>query len=272
MFVYVLKLLPLLFIKVEETVKTFDGFKRCFVHRITSSYNVEIPTVKNSNGVVMSWLFQITNFCPLIFRYIINFALFTGLIRVLATDGIDKIFGFKFKFSMKMGQLVATSGIIHKSSFFDTISLFIDNITLIGKYWSNVIFFFFSTDKENFILSLNRSKFLRKNICISYRNFNGSLGVQLVDKKTFLLFIVIMQPRLYTGQNIIGLKTNHIMKKSSEFIYFGFYFDDRSRIFLNKIDMIPNFRFEFCIFTFKFLNEMFLLKDFQILFALIVIL
>ena len=104
-----------------------------------------------------------------------------------------------------------TSRIIHKSPLFDSVSLLIDNVTFIWKNWSDVIFFFLTTNEENFILSLNRSEFLRENVRISDRNFDGSLGVQLVDEKTFLLFIVVMQPRFDTGQNIIWFKTNHIM-------------------------------------------------------------
>ena len=167
---------------------------------------------------------------------------------------------------------MTTPRIVHKCTFLDTICLFINDITFIWKNWSNIIFFFLTTDKKDFVLGLNRSKFLWKNISISNRNFYCCLGIQLMNEKRFLLLVVVMKTRFYTSQDIIRFKTNNIMQESSKFINFTFDFNNWSSIFLHKINMITNFGFKFSIFRFKFLNKMFLLKYFEVLLALIMIL
>lgn len=91
-----------------------------------------------------------------------------------------------------MSQLMTRSLVVHEGPLLNLVGLLIDDVALIGKDGSNVIFFLLATDKENLVLGLNRCKFLRQNIRISDRNLNGSLGVELVDQKGPVLLIVIM--------------------------------------------------------------------------------
>jgi len=54
MLVHMLKLFPLLLTEIEETVKSFDRFKWCFIERVSTTNHVEISAVKDGDGVVVS--------------------------------------------------------------------------------------------------------------------------------------------------------------------------------------------------------------------------
>lgn len=101
-FVHVLKTLPLLLVKVQETIKSFDWFKRCFVHAVSSTNHVNISTVEHSHSVVVAWLLQVANFCPLVLWNVIHFALFGCLIWVLWAYGVNEIFSLELKFPVKV--------------------------------------------------------------------------------------------------------------------------------------------------------------------------
>lgn len=160
MFVDVLQLFPFLLPEVQETVESLDGFERRLVQRVSSADDVEVSAVEHSHGVVVSRLFQVANIGPLVLRDVINLASFAALIGVLASDGVDEILGFELKLSVKVSKLVATSWVVHEGSFLNTICLLIDDVTFIWKDRSDIIFLFFTTDKEDFVLSLNRRKFI----------------------------------------------------------------------------------------------------------------
>lgn len=61
----------------------------------------------------MPALVKITDQVPLVARHIVNLALFGRLIRVLAANSIDVIFGFVFESPVQMCQLVAALAIPH---------------------------------------------------------------------------------------------------------------------------------------------------------------
>lgn len=81
-----------------------------------------------------------------------------------------------------------------------------------------------------------------------------------------------MESWFNTGENIIWLEADNVMQEPSKFVYFAFDLNNRSGIFLDKVDVLTNFRFKFRILRLEFLNKVLLLKDFEILLALVVIL
>lgn len=81
--------------------------------------------------MIMSRLLQVTNIGPFVFGDIIHLTSFTRLIRILATNCINEILGFKFKFSVKMSQLMSTPWMIHEGSLLNSIGLLVDNIAFI---------------------------------------------------------------------------------------------------------------------------------------------
>lgn len=173
---------------------------------------------------------------------------------------------------MKVSQLMSTPWMIHKGLLLNFVCLLIDNIAFIRKHRSNVVFFLLSTNEENFILSLNRCKLIWKDVRISNSDLDCALGIKLMNKERFLFFIVIMQSWFNTSKNIIWLEADYIMQEPSKFVYFAFDLNNWSGIFLDEVNVLTNFRFKFGVFRLEFLNKVLLLKDFEILLALIVIL
>lgn len=170
---------------------------------------------------------------------------------------------------MQMCQLMSRSSIDHRSSFLNFIFLFIHNITFIRKNWSDIVFFFFSSNEKNFILCLNWWEFLRKNFSISNLNLNSILRIQLMNKQWFLFFAIIMKSRFYRSENIIWFEAYNIMQKASEFISFRFNLNHWPCIFLNVINMAANFIFKIFHILFKIWNYIFLLQNFQEFFWLV---
>jgi hypothetical protein len=78
---------------------------------------------------------------------------------------------------MKMGKLMTRSCIVHKCFFLYFICQFINNVTLIWKYTSNVILLFLTTNKENLILTLDGSEFLGQNFSVSDWNSDCCLSI-----------------------------------------------------------------------------------------------
>ena len=93
---------PTFVCQVQETIQSFDWFKRCFVHAVSSTDHVNISTVEHSHSVVVAWLLQVANFCPLVLWNVIHFALFGCLIWVLWANGINEIFSLELKFPVKV--------------------------------------------------------------------------------------------------------------------------------------------------------------------------
>ena len=164
---------------------------------------------------------------------------------------------------------MSRSCINHRSSLLDFIFLFINNIAFIREYWSNVVFFFLSSNKKYFILCLNRWKFLWKNISISNLNLYCILWIQLMNKQRLLFFAIIVKSWFYRSEYVIWFKTYNIMKKPSEFVSFRFYFNHWPCIFLNIINMATNFIFKIFHILFQIWNYIFLLQHFQKFFWLV---
>lgn len=80
-----------------------------------------------------------------------------------------------------------------------------------------------------------------------------------MNEQRFLFFVIIMKSWFNTGENIIWFEANHIMQEPSKFVYFTFDLNHWSSVFLDKVHVLTNFRFEFAVFTLEFLNAMFLL-------------
>lgn len=90
-----------------------------------------------------------------------------------------------------------------------------------------------------------------------------------MNKQAFLLLIVVMKAGFYTCQNIIRLKTDNIMQKSPKFIHLWFDINLRSGIELYEVNMTIDLIFKALVGLFKRRYVMFLLQNFQILFATI---
>lgn len=93
-----------------------------------------------------------------------------------------------------------------------------------------------------------------------------------MNEQTFLLLIVVMKSRFDAGQNVIWLKWNHIVEKSSKFVYFRFDLNLWSSINLHGINMWVNYVLKLVISLLKIENKMLLLQHLKIIFSLIEVL
>lgn len=165
----------------------------------------------NSNCVIVAGLREIAYFEPLVFWNIINFALFRRLVWVLGSYCVNIVLCLVFEFSVEMSELMTWSGINHTRALVNFILLFIHNKAFIWKYWPNIILFLFTSNKENFVLCLDGSEVLWKNISISEWDLNCGLSVQLVNKQRLLLIAVVVEPWFDWCQYVVWFKTNYIM-------------------------------------------------------------
>ena len=130
----VLELLPLLLVEIQEAIKSLNGFEWSLIHAVSSSDHVNIPSIKHGHSVVVSWLLQIANISPLVFRDIVHLALLGGLIWIFRADGVNEIFGLEVELPVKVGQLVARSGTAHEGSLLHLVGLLVDHIALIREH------------------------------------------------------------------------------------------------------------------------------------------
>ena len=267
-----LELLPLLLVEVEEAIKTLNALQWRFIHAVSSTDYINISLVQHCHSMVVPWLFKIADFCPFVLGNIIHFTFFGRLIRILASNRINKIFSLKLKLSMQMRQLMAAACAVHKRTLLNFVGLLVDDITFIRKYRSDIVFLLLPSDEKYLVLSLNWRKFLRENIGISNWDLCCCLSVQLMNKQRLLFFIVIMQPRFNRCKDIVRLKRNNIVQKASELINFRLYFNHWPGILLHKVYMISNFTFKFRVFGFEVWDEMLLLENFQKVFWIVKVL
>jgi hypothetical protein len=75
--------------------------------------------------VVVTGLVQASNFIPLIFGQIINFALGGRLVGILRTNSVNIIFCFVLEAAVEMAKLVAGTAIEHGSSALYFVSKFV---------------------------------------------------------------------------------------------------------------------------------------------------
>lgn len=127
------------------------------------------------------------------------------------------------------------SSVSHNCSFMNFIGLLIDHKTVVWIDASNLIFLLFASNNKNLVLSLNTSKVCRKLICISELNTLCSLWSKFVNIKMSAIFIKVMKSGFRTCKNIIWIKANNIVKKTSKFVNFTFNLNIWSRIFIEKI-------------------------------------
>lgn len=52
----------------------------------------------------------------------------------------------------------------HEGSLLDLVSLFVDDVALVGEHRTNIVLFLLTTNEEDLILSLNRSELLWEDI------------------------------------------------------------------------------------------------------------
>ena len=119
-----------------------------------------------------------------------------------------------------MGQLMTRSRNVHESSLLDLICLLIDDVTLVAEDASNFILLFLTSDEKDFVLRLDRGKFLRQDVCVPDRDLDCGLGVQLMDEQGLLLFVVVVEARLDRCQDVVGLERDHVMQEASELVHF----------------------------------------------------
>lgn len=122
--------------------------------------------------------------------------------------------------------------------------LLVDYEALVRENRADIVLFLLSTNKEYFILRLNRSEILRKYVSIPQRNLNCGLSVQLVDEQRLLLIAVIVEPGLDRSQDVVWLKTNHIVQEASELVSLRFDLDRWTSISLDVLDVAADFVFK----------------------------
>jgi len=61
-----------------------------------------------------------------------------------------------------------------------------------------------------------------------------------MNEKGFLFIAEIMQSWLDSGEDVVGLKANHIMEEASKFVGFGLDLDKGPSIPLNIVDVASN--------------------------------
>jgi hypothetical protein len=131
--------------------------------------------------------------------------------------------------------------ILHISSFFQFICLFIKHQTVSGYNRSNFIYFYFATNEKDFILGLNWWKAFRNKISISNTDSWRILIGKFMNNYSFLLFIVEVKTWFLSLHNEIRLEWKHIMKKPSELIDVTVYINSRPCVVLHEPSMSLQF-------------------------------
>ena len=90
-----------------------------------------------------------------------------------------------------------------------------------------------------------------------------------MNEQTFLFLVVVVETRFDACQNIVWLKTYHVVQESAEFINFAFHFDQGSSIFLNEIDVRVDLVLEVFILHVKLIDHMLLLQYLEEFLAII---
>ena len=99
--------LPLLLGQVLATIQALNGLQWGLIHGVPSSNYIQELGLKDSDGVVVSWLIHISDFVPLILRDVVHLALPRSLVRVLRADCVNEVFGLVLLlFDVDMGQLM----------------------------------------------------------------------------------------------------------------------------------------------------------------------
>jgi len=101
---------------------------------------------------------KLSNFVPFVLCDIINLALATDVVGVLATNSINVIFRTEVESPVEMRKLVTTFSILHGSAAVNFVSLFVQDQRVVSDDCPNLIFFQFSTDDEYLVLGLNARK------------------------------------------------------------------------------------------------------------------
>jgi hypothetical protein len=116
---------------------------------------------------------------------------------------------------------------------------------------------------------LNACKLLRQYIMVSDRNLHGRLCIQLMYEQTILFLVVIVQPWLNRGKDVVWLKTDHVMEEASELVHLALNFDQGSSIFLDKVDVRNNLVLEVFILHIELVDHMLLLQHLEKLLAVV---
>lgn len=211
----------------------------------------------------VSGLSKITDLKPFVLRNIINFTFFACFIRLFGSNGVDQIFGLVLEFSVEMGQLVAASRHLHVRSFLDFVGLLIDDKGLSRVNASDIVFFLFPSNNEDFILSLDTCEFVWKEVRVSQLNSLGVLSAQFVDIQIFVSLIEIMESLLRLRQDVVRFETNDIVEEPSEFVDFTLDLDIGSGVLLEEGLMVTDLSLETRqLLTIVFINAS-LLQDLQ---------
>ena len=83
MLVNVLQLFPLLLVKVEEAIQSFDRFEWSFIHAVSASNHIDVAIVEYSHSMGVSGLFEVTDLSPFVLANVVDFTFLRSLIRVL---------------------------------------------------------------------------------------------------------------------------------------------------------------------------------------------
>jgi hypothetical protein len=59
---------------------------------------------------------------------------------------------------------------------------------------------------------------LRQNVGVADWNLRRRLRVQLVDVQRFLVFVIVVESGFNTGEDVVGLETDHVVQESTEFV------------------------------------------------------
>ena len=99
--------LPLLLIQITIPVESLNSVERLFVLRVTSSNNIKMAAIKDTNRVVVSRLGKLSNLGPFVFGNFIYFAFLCCLVWVFRANSEQEILGSILKSLVKMGKLVS---------------------------------------------------------------------------------------------------------------------------------------------------------------------
>ena len=166
----------------------------------------------------MAWLIQLSYLLPFILCNIVDFAFLGSIVWVLWTDGEEIILCLIIHSFVQMCQLVSRSSVLHVCSTLNIIRGFIDNKAVSCHDCPDIVFFFLTSNAENFVLNLDWAEIFWQDFWVVKFDGGGSLWVKLMDQKLIVIIIVIMQARFILLEDKVWFKWNNVMKETSELI------------------------------------------------------
>lgn len=170
---------------------------------------------------------------------------------------------------MQVRQLVPTPRIDHVRPFLHLVLLLVYHEALIGEHRADIVLLLLPTDDEDLVLGLDRGEVRGQQVGVAERDLDRGLRVQLVNEERLLLVGVVVEARLDGGKDVVGLEGDHVVEETAEFVGFGFDFDRGSGVAMDVLYVRADLVFEVLHILLQLRNDVLLLEDLQVLFALI---